>query len=677
MSKPTLPAKPAAALFGLVPLASFVALGLGCGPKEPPKVPEVAKPKPLEVAPEPPVDLAALPEPKNVVAVGRVSRPEEASKLFATWSGFPVPSAGEAVRAALGEELGEVLDLRGPVDMVASFEGGVKNPDVAFVVSVPVVSLEDARERLKSHTLVPIGNGMVRVEGLAEPTKKKRPRPEEPDDTGGAPDPTDDDVLENKAKKKVCVLGPSAGTVRARLVCGSASGIDALAPYALRTLSRAPVDPNDPDVHLEVRSAPMRSAVEGMRRMLPALVGGFMDAKTGVTSATRDLVEAAVGDLADFAVDSDTMTADVTGRPEGLTARFRYGFRSREATLTKLVVPTSGGASPPPAALLAMPGDVDLGGWSSGVEPGLLDRPHKLLGAFMEEALEGMLPPPERRPFADLVTLRTLPALEAGWAFGHGVDADALAARLAAKREAESAGKPGVARDKLVMERKKAVGEQIVGYTLVRVAKPYGDMSQLTKDWVSAVSRLARAAKKKDAPVLKIAPTAPALGLPAKTTHVELSVKRGPRLDEKGKPTFTPSPVVCHVFVTPGEGADADASWIGVGCDPKLVAQRLGATRKGTVDPQRPSLGARPESEGLRASRSRSGMFVTPRALALGKVVDSHDGALGTLGKGAFATALVTTAVEPASSMSPGGAAVTTLVLPKAAMGTATSVLVH
>ena len=70
-------------------------------------------------------------------------------------------------------------------------------------------------------------------------------------------------------------------------------------------------------------------------------------------------------------------------------------------------------------------------------------------------------------------------------------------------------------------------------------------------------------------------------------------------------------------------------------------------------------------------------MFVTPRALALGKVVDSHEGALGTLGKGAFATALVTTAIEPASSTSPGGAAVTTLVLPKAAMGTATSVLVH
>ena len=134
MPKPPLPTKPAAALFGLVPLASFVALGLGCGPKEPPKVPEVAKPKPLEVAPEPPVDLAALPEPKNVVALGRVARPEEASKLFAAWSGFPVPSAGEAVRAALGEELGEVLDLRGPVDMVASFEGGVKNPDVAFVV---------------------------------------------------------------------------------------------------------------------------------------------------------------------------------------------------------------------------------------------------------------------------------------------------------------------------------------------------------------------------------------------------------------------------------------------------------------------------------------------------------------------------------------------------------------
>lgn len=643
----------------ILPVFSLLVLALGaCSPPEPPKVPVIAKPKPLEIVAEAPVDLAPVPEPQSLLAVGRISHAEESSKLLAAWSGFPVPSASEMLRAAAGEEdLGSLVDLGKPIDFVARMGGNLRSPSLSFVVSIPLVSLDEARSKLHKHKMTPMANGMTRV-FLS---------------TDG--DGDDDD----KSDKKVCVLSPSAGTSKARLVCGDGPAIEALAPYALRNLSAKPVSPGDPDMHLEVRVSAVHDAVSGMRRLLPMVVGGFLDNKNGVGTGTREIVEATIGDLADFAVDSDKFTFDLVARPDGAKATAHYVFKSHDATLTKVLTHGAATAGPPPPALLRLPADVDFAAWARPIDKTLLERPRKLLGALLDEALDAM-PPPERRAFVDTFVAKTLPLAEGGWVFGHGLDLDALTSSLGAMHAAErdssrGASKPALmAADKAAAERKKAAFEQMAGYSLVELERPHAEVSQVVKDWVSLGNRLVKVKKAKDAPTVRVTAVPAGLKLPAKTTHVEISVPRPVRRDEKGKVTFTPTPVVCHLFVVPGDTSvqEQEATWIGGGCDAKLVSTRLLAARAAATGP---TLGSRPESRDLAASISRTGFLMTPRMFALAKVVSHEEGALGALGRDGLATVLMTSAPEGPSKEAPGGGFTTTLLVPKAAVGATTGAL--
>ncbi len=629
-----------------------------CSPPEPPKVPIVATPKPLEVTPEAPIDLAPVPEPKNILAVGRIAHAEESSKLLANWSGFPVPSASEALRAAGAVDVASVVDFGKPIDFVARLEGNVRSPSLSFVVSVPLVSLEEARAKLQSHKMTPMANGMIKVHGL------------------GASEGAD----EEDSTAKVCVLSPAAGTAKARILCGDPSGIEALAPYALRNLGAQPVAPGDADFHVEVRASSIRNEVAGMRRLLPAVVGGFLDNKNGVGAAAREVVEGAIGDLADFAVDSEKVTLDITATPEGARATARYAFKSSEATTTKLLVAGADRVGPPPPALLRLPGDVDFAAWAAPSDKALLERPRKLLSALLDESLEGKMPVADRRALVDAFVTKTLPLAEGGWVFGHGYDREALGTALAATRsepvEPAVPTAQSLKADRAAAEKKKAAFEQLAGYSLAKVDRPYAEVSQIVKDWVTVGNRFIRANKKKDAPVVRLTPASAALKLPAKTTHIEISVPRPPRHDAKGKVAFTPTPMVCHLFVVAGEASvgEQDATWMGGGCDAKLVGERLMAVRTNTSPT---TLGARPESKELVASVSRSGLFVTPRTFAWTKAIGRDEGALGAVGRDGFATVLFTSKPSGPSKDAQGGSVTTTLLLPKAAVGATAGALLR
>ena len=625
-----------------------------CGPNEPPKAPEPPKPKPLEVSPEPPFELSPLPEPPGVVGIARIVHPESSSRLLGNWSGFPVPTAADALREVVGDELASVIDLDAPVDAVVRFGGSARSPQVAFVVSVPLVSLEAARAKLGKYKLSPMSNGMTKVEGLV---------PEAGEEEGA------------KEAGKVCALSPSAGASKARIVCGDAPGIEALAGFAVRTLAAKPVAPGDPDIHAEVRAAPFHDAVTSMRTLLPALVGGFLDSKNGVGLATREIVEGSIGDLADFAVDSDKLTFELYATPEGAKTQMRYAFKSHDATLTKIMVYGADKVGPPPATLLRMPPEVDFGAWSRPTDKGLFERPRKLLGALLEESFEGELPAAERHALVDGFVSHTLPLFEGGWVFAHGFDVDAAREKVGAMHKDDDA--PGLAAEKLTEERKKAAFEQVAGFTLAHLQKPQAEVAQVAKDWVALATKLSKAKKKKDSPTVKVTPSAASLALPAKTVHVEITVPRRAHTNEKGKVTFTPSAIVCHLYVVPGDGAEADTSWIGAGCDAKLVAAKLLASRNPASVGTGPTLGSRPESRELVASSSRSGFFMTPRTLAWTKLVDKNAGPLGALGKDAFATALFITTPEAPSKDAPGGSVRSTMVIPKAAMGTGVSVMMR
>ncbi len=631
-----------------------------CGkppPVAPPPVSE--KPKPVEIVAEAPPDISPVGEPKGLVAFGRIAHAEASANTVIGWTGMAgvIPGAGEAIGAVFGEDLKSVVDLASPIDFAVRVAGNVRAPSAQVVVSIPLVSLDAARSKLGKYTMTPMPNGVIKVEGLAPPPKDESDEP------------------------RVCVMAATAGAARARLVCGDQGGVESLGPYALRTLA---VAPSKSDVHVEMHFGAVRDSVEGVRRLLPALAGGLLDNAKGTGIAMREIIEATVADVADFAVDSDRLTLDLDTKPEGARATLRYSFRTQKATLTKLMVTGAKDVGPPPPALLGLPADVDMAAWTRAGDPTLFDRPRRLFAAFLDETLASELPPPDRKAVVDLLANRTLPIFQGGMVFGRGYDLDALKSAAATRANDGAPSTPvaaGAARARGALfgtqdsepqraAREMAVVSQGVGYSLMRFERPASEVALVTKDWVNLGIKLMRAknAKTKGArpePTMRVGGAPPGVKLPQGTTHLELLLPRPQRHDAKGKPTFTPPPVVAHVFIAPSDSSAPGTSWMAVGLDAKLVASRMVAART----PTGPTLGTRPESRELLASASRSGFLVTPRLVALARFVDHKERALGALGQEGFASILATSAPEAPSQDAVGGAVVTTIHVPKEAIG--------
>lgn len=639
MRRLALQKRASAALFAFV-LPGAAALSVGCAePKAlpPPETPKA--PKPLEVVPEPPPDLSAVPEPKGLVVTGYVARVEETSKLLGRWSGFPIPGAREALGAATSEELADVVDLSKSVDFAVRVAGNARAPSAQVVVSIPVTSVDAAKAKLAKYTLTPMSRGAIKVEGLL------------PD----AHDESDD--------PRFCILSPSPDEARARLVCGEQAALESLEPYVLRTLSRAP---KPFALHADVRFAPMREPIEGVRRLLPSLASGLFNSQ-GTGPRTSEIVESAVGDVAELALDSEMASLDVDAKPEGAVAKLRYTFRSHDSTLAKLAVVAPSEVGPPPRAVLGLPADVDMAAWSKPGDKNLFERPRRLVGGFFDEALGQDVKAADRKALVDLFADRFFPLLDGGWVFGRGYDLDALGTAMSAAfgRHAD---------EKSEAEQRKNLIVQVVGYSLVRVEKPAAEVTAVAKTFATLATKLMKEKKGKDSPSIRAAAVPPKLGLPQGSSHLEVLLPRPARRNDAGKVISTPPPVVCHVLVVPDDRASSpNGTWVGAGCDDKLVAQRLLAART----PGANTLGARPESKELVASASRTGFFVTPRTFALAKLVDSERAGLGTLARDGLTQILVTTATEAPSADAKGGAFVTTVRIPKEAVGSTAGALLR
>jgi hypothetical protein len=603
----------------------------------PPETPKA--PKPLEVVPEPPPDLSAVAEPKGLVVTGYVARVEETSKLLGRWSGFPIPGAREALAAAASEELADVVDLSKSVDFAVRVAGNARAPSVQVVVSVPVTSVDAAKAKLAKYTLTPMPRGATKVEGLLPASHDESEEP------------------------RFCILSPSPDEARARLVCGEQAALESLEPYVLRTLSRAP---KTFDFHGDVRFAPLREPIEGVRRLLPSLASGLFNTQ-GTGPRTSEIIESAVGDVAELALDSDTASLDIDAKPEGAVAKLRYAFRSHDSTLAKLAVVAPSEVGPPPRAVLGLPADVDMAAWSKPGDKALFERPRRLVGGFFDEALGQDLKAGDRKALVDLFADRFFPLLDGGWVFGRGYDLDALGTAMSAAygRHAD---------EKTEAEQRKNLVVQAVGYSLVRVEKPAAEVTAVAKTFATVATKLLKEKKGKDLPVIRAAAVPPKLGLPQGSSHLEVVFPRPAHRNDAGKVISTPAPVVCHVLVVPDDRASSlNGTWVGAGCDDKLVAQRLLAART----PGTSTLGSRPESKELAASASRTGFFVTPRTFALAKLVDSEHAGLGTLSRDGLTQILVTTATEAPSADAKGGAFVTTVRIPKEAVGSTVGALLR
>ncbi|MFO0567104.1 MAG: hypothetical protein U0263_15655 [Polyangiaceae bacterium] len=193
-------------------LSSWVVWLASCAAQPPPAKPAPPPAHTAEAEPvrEPAPDLSPVPEPEELVLVGRVSR-EGLAELGPVGKGLPV-ALGELVPRAL-TPLGELVEPA-PVELAVALDAPesllLSGPDVVW--SVPLVSLPRALRALRDLER----EDLFVVERRSPGVVAVRLR----DGSGTS-----------------CVLGAAIGPAPARLVCGpSQKSIDALASYALRGL---------------------------------------------------------------------------------------------------------------------------------------------------------------------------------------------------------------------------------------------------------------------------------------------------------------------------------------------------------------------------------------------------------------------------------------------------------
>jgi hypothetical protein len=125
-------------------------------------------------------------------------------------------------------------------------------------------------------------------------------------------------------------------------------------------------------------------------------------------------------------------------------------------------------------------------------------------------------------------------------------------------------------------------------------------------------------------------------------------------------------PLVLHVIAVPDQGG----TWIGIGLDGKLLAQKAAASL--STAPDGPTLGKSPNADALRDVKANGAWLATLRGVLVFTALDhgsrSPYGMLGQLpGKGTSPIVLSFVS-QPSSQTAAGGSAVMTLKIPRPAI---------
>ena len=672
------PVIPALLLFGVVGSAA-------CGSPPPPAPPVAPPPSPVVVVPPAP-DLTAVPEPEGLVAFARASKPSEALKVIGGWVQFPVPGPAEVAALVTGESFANLVDLDQPIDFALAFRGR----QTRGAISVGVRSLDEAKLAFSKYKLVPTKNGALRIDGL------------------GKPDDEDKDGDEGEAR--VCELVPSvsaaergarssdapAAPTATRLICAeSEPTLRDLGPWLSRT---APRQTYPSDVHLELRLAPIRPAVDQMRRALPMLAGPALGLRHTGVPELDDTFRAAIDDVADFASDADTVAIDtMIGEPQA-TVTLTSRFRSTTSLLARLAVAHPDHAAAPPPAFWKLPADSDSAFFHGGIDAADFDKPRDHLVDVLGAALaQGGLPEPDRKAIREATThLLDLFALRSEYAKGLDVaGAQKALAAMKAVKETDRAAHDEAARH---------VAEQMAGWLAIGIDAPAAKLGAVEKEWAAAWSRPGVAkfvhsgAKegpngREGLPPMSVRMAPLPAGIAGKdAAHMEVAVRVDyPAADakdaseksgksDKKKPAASGKPIVLHALVVP----DGTASWLVLAADEKLAV----AKAKDLVSGGTATLASRPGLASMKDAHMNAGGFVSARALSAGDVFSwTFDPAWDSLAKDLFggpdAGDQASTAIplqftsEPPTSGSPAGTFVATATVPRAAIGAIVRKAIH
>lgn len=628
------------------------ALLAACGGGSPPPAPTTPATGPVATAPAAAkVDVSPVPEPEGLVAIGRVSKPDAIVKTVGNWTRLPLPGGSELVRSMTDDAVGSAVDLSQPVDVAAVLAGGRGSPKPLWAFSVGVRSFDDAKSKLATrHKLTPRANGALEIEGIGKD-----------DAIGGDRAAEEDDADENG-----CVLAHASSG--ARIVCGEPAALETLTPYLTRTLPRQTF-PND--LHLEVRFGPVRQPVADLRAQLPILARGLLGSQS---QAVRELVDAAIGEIADIVADTNRMVLDGRVEDAGITASTRFEYGSTKSLVAQLAVANADRAGAPPPAFWHLPQESDLAFFGKGSDPSLTQHARELLANLLVETFaEGGMPEPERKTIKDLITARMLPLFTGPAVYGKGYDQAAVEKAMAARKAVKTTDLAAVD------EADRALGEQIIGWHLLQVNEPVANVGPILKDWSSVWARpgFTTWAKKQSSSKmlarLRVAPPPAGVTLPKETVHLEITIpredleERQPGKQPKGaKPKkIARKPLVAHVLAVP----DAGSTWIAFGLDGKLVAQKAAAALSSAPDAA--TLGKAQGYEALRDAKVTGAMTLALRGLLVFTAVDRTDSPfsmIGSLPNKAATPITMTFAAEKGSPTAAAGTATSTLRIPRAAI---------
>jgi len=650
---------------GLVSLLLLAATA--CGSPPPPQ-PVTSPPptNPIVVEKEKPIDVSPVPDPPNLILVGRITKPDALVQAAAAWTKLPLPSGADLVRSIADDSVGDVVDLTQPIDVAGTIGLSRHGIDPLFAFSVSVKSFDQARGRLGSqHKLVPIGNGALRVVGIG---KHSRPPPP-PRMPGEAPRDDDDDDDDGDG----CVLAHAMQG--ARIVCGESAALESLVPYLTRTLPRQTWTS---DVHLELRPEPVRGPLAELRGSLPALARSMMGSQS---PAVRELVDSGIGEVMDIVSDAQKLQIDAQVNESGVVASTRFDFQSTKSTFARVLTASDKAGEAPPA-FWHLPGDTDTALFGRGTDPKLWEHPRELLTNLLVEAADSaQMPEAERKAVKDLIGDRMLTLFtNGGFVYGKGFDQAAIEKITAARKNVKPDDQAN--RD----ETTRLLLEQVVGWHLFQVTEPVAKVGPILKDWSALWNRPAFAkwfqsksgvTNASTLPKMRLAPNPAGVTMPKDTVHLEVTIPRDDIIEpsvsmtppppppppggKRPPPTPAPKlappkkiarkPIVFHVFAVP----DGSATWLAFGLDPKLVAQKAAASI--ATAPDANTLGKVGKgNEALREGKMNGGGLFTIRGFAVLAALD-HDSErtpftlLGTLpAKGATPITMTARADGPSGS---------------------------
>jgi hypothetical protein len=650
-------------------LAAFLALS-ACGGGAPPSA-ATSPSRPVAVTPEAPPDVTAVPEPAGLVLVARVSKSDAILETLGTWTRLPLPGGTDLVRSLTDDGVADVVDLSQPIDGAIALAGSGRNTKPLVAVSVAVKSFDDAKAKLGAkHKLTPGKNGQLLVEGVGRSDVSKRGRRE---------DDEDDDA-------ESCLLAPASSG--ARLVCGERDATDALSAYLTRTVPRQ-TWPSD--IHVEVTLNAVREPLMQVRQALPVLARSMLGSSS---PALAELVDAGVNELVNVVNDTGRMTLDAQLTDSGMQATMRVDYQKAESLTARLATSNPQKAGAPPAAFWHLPADTDVAVYGKGSDPKLFDRSRELIGNVALESTEAAgMAEPERKAVRELVVDRLLGLFTGPLVYGKGYDAAAVERAFAA----HNTTKPGDLAAKAAAER--VLSEQVLGWHLLQVTEPISKVGPVLKDWAQLWNRPAftkwakQHASAKMLAQMRIAPAPAGVALPSGTVHLEITMPQ-PDLEEMPLPAPPPTPpragqgkgtppkpatqpvakvkkvarkaLVLHILAVPDQGG----TWIALGLDAKLLAQKAAASLSSA--PEAATLATTPGVEALRDVKANGAFLATVRGFLVFTALEhgsrSPYGLLGQLPAKGNTPVVVTFVSQPPSASAPGGSALATLKLPRAAI---------